>query len=68
MCRYTLARGKVKSLEKMMYRTYCINSGVLNLRGKHSGVYRRLEIKVLDKDSTRQENTDFDRSLPYVII
>ena len=57
----------MKSLGNMMYRSYYINSGAL--KGKHGGVYRRLETKVLDKkDSTRQEKTEYDRALPYVII
>ena len=47
----------------MMYRAYCINSGAL--KGKHRGVYRRLETKLLDKDSTRREKTDYDTALPY---
>ena len=51
----------------MMYRTYCINSGAL--KGKHRGLYIRLETKVLDRsDSTRQEKTDDDKALPYVMI
>ena len=50
-----------------MYRTYCNNS--VTLKVKHRGVYRRLETNVRDRsDSTRQEKTDSDRALPYVVI
>ena len=38
-------------------------------KGKHRGVYRRLETKVLDRSySTRQEKTDYKRALLYVMI
>ena len=50
-----------------MHITYYINSRAL--KRKHRGVYRRLNMKVLDrKDIIREEKTDYDRALPYVII
>ena len=37
------------------------------MKGKHRGVCRRLEMKVLDRlDSTRQEKTNYERAPPYM--
>ena len=64
---YPRQREYQQSWENVMFRTYCTNS--VTLKGKHRGIiYRRLETKVLDKESTRQEKTDYRRVLPYLII
>ena len=65
MYSYTLDRGQVKSLGKMMYRTYYINSGALI--GETQWDVSTTQGARRMNDRKRSEKTDYKRALPYVI-